>query len=179
MQLDPGNRSVGVVGDRESDEDEQSDTEPDSAPKRQMQTTAAEIIEDSVLFERLLIGLDAPHYRRNGCLDTRRGPALLAGIEWLRVAIWVSTGMLVPHRPSSSPHVPTFSYDHTRYAMRAHRTKRYYRMAGIASFFTRSVSSEPATRRGMNVPGALPRGIGFGERLIGEAAYFTARDAAR
>jgi hypothetical protein len=111
MQRDASSGGVGVGRGRESDENKQSDTLLNPPRKPQIQTAAAEIVKDGVLLERLIIAVDASHYCWKGCLDTWRGPALLARIAGLHVAVGASIGILVPHRPSNYPHVSTLRYD--------------------------------------------------------------------
>src|SRR6185503_20971263 len=97
---------------------------PDPPRKPQIQAAAAKIVKDSVLFERLIINVDAPHCCWKGCPDTWRDSALLAGVAGLCVAAGASVGIIVWHRLAKSRQVPTLGYDDIISAMRCERIGR-------------------------------------------------------
>src|SRR5262245_41106568 len=127
MQRDAGSAVVNVGADRESDENKQFSALRKPPYKPQIQPAAAEIVKNSMRFERLSVNVDAPHECRKGRLNTLRGPALIADVADLRLGVGASIGIRAPHRPSNYPraHAQVWQY-HTRFAVRTHRTKRHY-----------------------------------------------------
>jgi hypothetical protein len=70
MERDAGSRSVGVECDREPDKDKHPDTLLNPPRQPQIQAAAAEIVKDGVLFEWLIVDVDAPNRGWKRRLDT-------------------------------------------------------------------------------------------------------------
>jgi hypothetical protein len=80
MQRNSGYRAISVEGDRELEKHKQLNARLNLPRQPQIQSAAAEIVKDCMLFEWQIVDVDTSYHGRKGCLDPWRGPALLAGV---------------------------------------------------------------------------------------------------